>query len=188
MLKLPNFKEKKAQNIINSIEKSKNCELNNFIYAIGILNVGDKTAKDIVKHFSSIFDLMNAKPEDLIKINEIGDVITNNIIEFFADDYNKKMVSDLLNAGIKINNPTNQISFNENLTNKTVVLTGSLTKYTRDDATKILESFGAKVTSSVTKKTNLVIVGESAGSKLAKDKELGIKTITEEEFDKIINK
>ncbi len=188
LLKLPNFKEKKAQNIINSIEKSKNCELNNFIYAIGILNVGDKTAKDIVKHFSSIFDLMNAKPEDLIKINEIGDVITNNIIEFFADDYNKKMVSDLLNAGIKINNPTNQISFNENLTNKTVVLTGSLTKYTRDDATKILESFGAKVTSSVTKKTNLVIVGESAGSKLAKAKELGIKTITEEEFDKIINK
>ena len=188
LLKLPNFKEKKAQNIINSIEKSKNCELNNFIYAIGILNVGDKTAKDIVKHFSSIFDLMNAKPEDLIKINEIGDVITNNIIEFFADDYNKKMVSDLLNAGIKINNPTNQISFNENLTNKTVVLTGSLTKYTRDDATKILESFGAKVTSSVTKKTNLVIVGESAGSKLAKAKELGIKTIIEEEFDKIINK
>ena len=188
LLKLPNFKEKKAQNIINSIEKSKNCELNNFIYAIGILNVGDKTAKDIVKHFSSIFDLMNAKPEDLIKINEIGDVITNNIIEFFADDYNKKMVSDLLNAGIKINNPTNQISFNENLTNKTVVLTGSLTKYTRDDATKILESFGAKVTSSVTKKTNLVIVGESAGSKLAKAKELGIKTITEEELDKIINK
>ena len=181
LAKLEGFKDKKINNVLDSINSSKNPNFSNFIFALGINGVGEKTAKDLAKKFASLEDLSNATIEELISINDIGDVVASSIYDYFNSETGKETINELLNCGIEINY-TNKIVVNENFAGKNVVLTGTLENYGRDEAKAILESFGANVVSSVSKKTDIVIAGASAGSKLTKANELGIKVINEQEF------
>ena len=185
LLDLDKFGPKKAQNLLDAIEKSKECDLAAFIYALSIPNVGVKTAKDIVKEFKTLENIKNAKFEDLVKVPDVGDIVAACIINFFKEERIVSVIDELLNIGV---NPsyeeteTTESVFN----NKTVVATGSLKNYSRTEIKNKLESLGAKVSGSVSKKTDYVIAGEAAGSKYDKAVELGIKILTEEEFEKMI--
>lgn len=183
--KLDKFKDKKIANLLFSIEKSKDVELSNFIYALGINGVGTKTAKDLARKFNKIDNLINISKEELLKIRDIGEIIAENIYSYFNDEKNINLINDLIKKGINIKSSQKQDT-NHYFSNKTVVLTGTMTSYTRAEATKLLEQKGANVTSSVTSKTDIVIAGESAGSKLNKAKSLNILVINEEKFDNLI--
>ncbi|GAA0126196.1 NAD-dependent DNA ligase LigA [Clostridium sp. CTA-19] len=185
LLTLEKFGEKKSQNLINAIEKSKVCDLPSFIYALGIPNVGKKTAKDLAKEYKNIDNLVNATFESLVAIPEIGDIVAKSIIDFFNSNEVKKNVEELLNLGVKPN--YQEVSITENVfEGKTVVVTGSLEYYSRSEIKDKLESLGAKVSSSVSKKTDYVLVGKEPGSKFTKAQELGIKILSEEEFKSMI--
>ncbi len=180
LLELDKVKDKKADNILSGLNKSKNVNLNNFVYSLGILGVGEKTAKDLARTFKSIEAIKTATFEELIAINDIGEVIANNIIEFFNDGFNIAELNSLLKY-VSINE-VKGISATNEITGKNFVLTGTLPNLTRDQATEIIESFGGKVVSSVSKKTDYILAGENAGSKLNKGQQLGIKIINEETF------
>lgn len=179
---LDKFKDKKSSNLVNSINNSKKPKFSNFIYALGILGVGEKTAKDIAKKFNNLNQLMNASLQDLLTINDIGEIIANNIVNFFKDEKQIQLINKLLDLGIDIQYSNNVQKSHPVFTGKTIVLTGDLNNYTRTQLTNILEEFGAKVTSSVSKNTDLVIVGENAGSKYNKAKELNIPIMFEPEL------
>ncbi len=179
---LESFKDKKAQNLIDSIEKSKQCELHNFIYALSIPNIGEKTAKDLEKNFGTLDNLKNATYDDLIVIDDIGDIMANDIVSFFADPENLNEIDRLLEYGVVIKSPK-QKTIHKNFEGKTFVLTGTLEKYSRDEATAIIENLGGKTSSSVSSRTDYVLAGESAGSKLEKAQKLGVKIITETDFE-----
>lgn len=185
LLTLEGYKHKKAQNFIDNVKKSKQCEFSNLIYALSIEGVGDKTAQDIAKNFDSFDALANASLENLIAIDNIGEVVAASIINFFENDENKKIINSLFEKQITIKY-SNKITNHEFFTGKTVVLTGSLKNYTRQDASKLLQNFGANVASSVSAKTDYVIFGDEAGSKLEKAVTLGVKTLSEEEFLELI--
>lgn len=186
LLKLDKFKEKKAENILKSLEKSKNVALNNFIYALGIPNVGTKTAKDLAKYFGSLASLRQAKEDELSSIRDIGDIVANSIVDFFRDDFNNKMIDDLLTVGVKVSEAEKVLG--GIFDGKTFVLTGTLPTYSRTEATAIIEKNGGNVSSSVSKNTAYVLAGESAGSKLDKAKSLGVTIISEQEFNEMIKK
>lgn len=179
---LDSFKDKKAQNLIDSIEKSKNCELKNFIFALSIPGVGEKTAKDLAKNFGTIEKLRNATFDDLILIDDIGDIIANDIVDYFANKQNIDEITRLIEYGVNIKMPEKK-STHENFEGKTFVLTGTLEKYSRDQATKIIEDLGGKTSSSVSVRTDYVLAGESAGSKLEKAQKLGVEIISETDFE-----
>ncbi len=182
LMKLDSFKEKKSNNIISSLHASKNPKFSNFIYALGILGVGEKTAKDLAKHFGNLQNLKNATIEELVVVKDVGEVIAKNIYNFFNNSTQLALLDELLNNGININYEQNKITENETFSNKIIVLTGDLQNYKRNQLTEILEGFGAKVTSSVSAKTDLVIVGDNPGSKFAKAKSLGVKIMYEDEL------
>ena len=181
LLKLEKFKDKKTNNLLASIEKSKSPQFANFIFALGIANVGIKTAKDLAKRFSNFEELKNASQEELLSIKDIGDVVAGSIKEYFENDYNKKILEELFAAGIKIEYP-NSKNVDERFKDKTFVLTGTLKTLTRQQATKLIEDRGGVVSSSVSKNTSYVLLGEDPGSKFEKAKSLGIKIVEEEEF------
>ena len=180
------FKDKKISNLLNSLEKSKNIDWANFIFSLGILYVGDKTAFVISKKYNSIDELKSASFEDLISIDDVGEIVANSIIEYFEDEDNLININKRIELGVKINFPSDKMEENY-FTNKTIVLTGALNSYSRQELTKILLSYGANVTSSVSKKTDLVIVGADAGSKLDKAKELNIEIIDENKLIDILS-
>lgn len=180
---LPGFKSKKINNLIASLEKSKDAELSNFIYSLGINGVGEKTAKDLVSKFGSLDNIKNATFDDLVAIKDVGDIIAENIIDFFKDDKNNHTISELIELGLNISNSSSEKIEGSVFADKTVVLTGTLSKYGRTEATKLLEKLGAVVSSSVSSKTDFVLAGESAGSKLDKANKLGVKVIDEEFFE-----
>lgn len=185
LIGLEKFGDKKAQNLLDSIENSKECELYAFIYALGIPNVGVKTAKDLSAKFKNLDNVMNASFEDLVAIQDIGDIVAKSIVDFFKEEKVKSIVNELLQLGVKPN--YEEIEVEENVfEGKTVVVTGSLVNYSRTSIKEKLESLGAKVSGSVSKKTDYVIVGEDAGSKYTKAVELGVKTLSEEEFESMI--
>lgn len=191
LFKLDKMGEKLATNILNAIESSKSTALNRFIYALGIPHVGETTAENLVNAFHSLDLLRSATYEQLIQINDIGDVVAESIINFFADDVNKHIVNTLTSEPIHIHwteIDSNSIQLNEPhyFTDKTIVLTGTLTQLTRDEAKLKLKQLGAKVTGSVTSKTDIVIAGDSAGSKLTKAQSLGIEIINETQFLELI--
>ena len=170
------FKNKKITNLLNSIESSKKCKLNNFVFSLGINGVGDKTAKDIANTFGTLDNIISAKVEDYLQIKDIGEIIANNIVEYFANEDNLSQIRQLLNVGITIQNVvTNKV--NSIFSDKTVVLTGTLENMSRDEAKEILETLGAKVSGSVSSKTDYVLAGENAGSKLDKANSLGVEVI-----------
>jgi len=182
---LEGFKDKKINNLIESIEKSKRIDWSNFIFSLGIMNIGKKSAFVLSKKFASIEELKQADIETLTSIEDIGEIVANSIIEYFADEENLVNIQKLFDLGVIINKPT-ETTQNSAFTNKTVVLTGTLENYTRPDLTKLLLSMGANVTSSVSKKTDMVIVGADAGSKLDKAKQLGIRIIEEPELIELL--
>lgn len=176
---LDGFKDKKIDNLINSLEKSKLVDWSNFIFALGILNIGKKTAFVLSKKYHNIEELKTASVEDLTKINDIGEVVASNIVDYFADEDNLLNIYNMLNLGVKINFPATETSTNSYFSGKKIVLTGGFDNYSRPDLTKILQNLGADVVSSVSKNTNLVIAGKDAGSKLDKAKALNIEIIDE---------
>lgn len=182
LITLDKFGDKKANNLLNAIEKSKNCSLEAFVYSLNIPNVGAKTAKDLVKQFKSLENIKNATFEELISVSDIGDIVANSIINFFKEERILNIIDDMLNIGVT---PVYQQKFvtNNEFEGKTVVVTGTLENYSRTQIKKKLESLGAKVSGSVSKKTDYVIVGEDAGSKYEKAKSLGLNILSEEEFE-----
>lgn len=186
LLKLDNFKEKKSKNIINSIENSKIIDFSRFIYSLGINEVGSKTAKDLAKSFKNLNNLLRAEKEEIIAIEDIGEVIAESIFNYFKDESNLKEIDSLFENGVKIKE-LETITKNKNIEGKTFVLTGTLSR-PRGDTEKLIESMGGKTSSSVSKNTDYVLAGENAGSKLVKAQELGIKIISENEFEQLINK
>ena len=183
---LEGFKDKKITNLIDSINKSKTIEWSNFIFALGIMNIGKKTAFTLSKIYANLDDLKAATVDDLICIDDIGAIVASSIVEYFADPDNVLNINKLFDAGVTIKQPE-QTTSNPNFAGKTVVLTGTLNNFTRPDLTKKLQNMGANVTSSVSKNTDMVIVGADAGSKLAKAQQLGVRIVLEDELLNLLN-
>jgi len=174
--------KKFAQNLIDAINASKQNDLDKLICGLGIRNVGSKLAKVLAKNFKTTENLMNASIINLNSIDEVGEIIANNIYNFFKQEQTIDLIEKLKQANVNMNY-LKQVSTDERFAGKVFVLTGSLEKYTRDEVSEIIENFGGKTSSSVSKKTDYVLAGEDAGSKLRKANELGIKVITEQEFE-----
>ncbi len=178
---LERFGEKKAENLIAAIEKSKTRKLDSFIYAIGIPNIGTKTARDLAERFGSVDALRHAERDALIQMDDVGEIVADSVAGFFEDEANNRLVDALLEAGVAPRwekKDTSQGPF----AGMTVVVTGTLASMGRKEAEEAIRQAGGKAAGSVSKKTSLVVAGESAGSKLAKAQSLGVEVIGEEEF------
>jgi DNA ligase (NAD+) len=181
---LEGFKEKKIQNLLTAIEKSKSVTLDAFFFAIGIDGVGRVAAKDLASRFQSIENLQKATVEELVQMENIGEITAQDIVAYFADEDNLKELEKLQKLGV---NPTWSNEKKQGIfTGEAVVLTGTLTSFKRSEAQKLIEERGGVCLSSVTQKTTLVLAGEEAGSKLDKAKKLNIKIIDEETFKKML--
>jgi DNA ligase (NAD+) len=185
LLNLERFADKSAQNILNEIENSKKLPLERVIYGLGIRFVGERTAQFLAEHFGSMEALENASVEELQNVNEVGPRIAESIAEFFSIPANRKLIQRLRDAGVTLTGEKKQRG--TKLAGKTFVLTGTLAKYTRDQAKKLIEDAGGKVAGSVSKKTDYVVAGSDAGSKLDKAKDLGVAVIDEKEMEKLLN-
>lgn len=185
LVKIERLGEKSIDNLINAIEKSKSQPFHKVLFATGIRYVGAGAAKKLTEHFGSIENLMNATEDQISEIHEIGPSITKSLKQFFSQKGNIKLIEKLKTAGLNFSSEKRLIKDNL-FKGKTVVLTGSLTSLTRDEAGEKITSLGGKVSSSVSRKTDLVIYGENAGSKLLKAKELGIRLIDESELLKML--
>ena len=185
LLDLDKFGPKKAQNLLDAIEKSKDCTLEAFLYSLGIPNVGVKTAKDLVKRFESLENLEKATFEELVSVQDVGDIVARSIIEFFKEERTLKVINELLSLGVNPHYEKKEV-LESPFMGKTVVVTGTLENYSRTLIKEKLESLGAKVSGSVSKKTDFVIAGEAAGSKYDKAKSLGVTILSEEEFENMI--
>lgn len=185
LAQLERMAHKSAQNVVAAIELSKETSLPRFIFALGIPEVGEVTAKNLAQHFKTLDDIANADVESLVLVPDVGEVVAQHLVNFFEQPHNQEVISALLAAGIHwpaIEAPEKSIQTDSPFTNKVVVLTGSLQQMTRTDAKQILEKLGAKVTGSVSQKTDFVIAGEKAGSKLTKAESLGVAVLTEQEW------
>ncbi|GIO88481.1 DNA ligase 2 [Paenibacillus faecis] len=189
LIKLERFGEKKANNLLKAIEESKGRDLASFLYALGIPNTGKSTTKVLADHFRDLDKIMNATVEELTELPDIGGIVAESIVSFFADPFMQAGIHKMLSLGVEAKPPQQAAPVTDSFfSGKTVVLTGTLHQLGRDEATARLEALGAKVTGSVSKKTDLVIAGEKAGSKLAKAQELGIPVIEDEdELIKLLN-
>lgn len=177
--------KKFAQNLIDSINKSKENDLYRLITALGIRHVGEKASKVLARKYKTMENLQNANFEQLSQINDIGEVMANSIIEFFMQEQTKDLIEKLKNAGVNMN-CLEEESDDKRFEGKTFVLTGSLELFTRKEAEDIIEKLGGKTSSSVSKKTDYVLAGEDAGSKLTKAQSLGINIISETDFKEMI--
>ena len=185
LLSLERMGEKSAQNVLNEIEASKKLPLERVIFGLGIPFVGERTAQFLAEHFGSIDALMNASQEDLEEVNEVGPRIAESIRKFFEEPKNRDLVNRLRDAGLTLSGKKRERG--TKLAGKTFVLTGTLLKYTRDEAKKLIEDAGGRVSGSVSKKTDYVVAGIDAGSKLDKAKELGVPVIEEKEMEKLVS-
>lgn len=184
LLGLDGVQDKKADNLLKAIEKSKNTELARFIFALGIDGVGKKTAKDLAKKFKSLENIAAAPIEEIISVQDVGDVIADNVFRYFADGDNLAELKRLEQAGVIAGYADATVG--DLFKGEKIVLTGTLSKYKRSEAQKIIESLGGEVSGSVSKNTTMVLAGEEAGSKLDKARALGIRVIDETEFDEMI--
>ncbi|MCI9015828.1 MAG: NAD-dependent DNA ligase LigA [Clostridia bacterium] len=177
--------KKFALNLMTAIQESKKNSLYKLITALGVRHVGVKSAKTIAKHFKNIDNMLKATKEELNEIEDIGEITANSIYEFSRQEQTIDLIQRLKNSGV--NTKDEEVSnLDRRFENMTFVLTGSLEKYTREEASNIIESYGGKVSSSVSKKTTYVLAGEEAGSKLVKAQDLGISILSEQEFEKMI--
>ena len=183
LLSLERFADKSTQNILEEIENSKNLPLQRVIYGLGIRMVGERTAQLLAEHFGSMEAIENASVEELQNVAEVGPKIAESIAEFFSNPANRKLVERLGKAGLAFKGQKKERG--TKLAGKTFVLTGTLARFTRDEAKKLIEDAGGTVTGSVSKKTHYVVAGTDAGSKLDKAKELGVPVIDENEMEKL---
>jgi DNA ligase (NAD+) len=184
LVKLDRFGEKKARNLLDALEKSKSRDLASFLYALGIPNSGKTTTKVLADYYRSLTKIMAATPEELIGLPDVGGIVAESIYSFFRDPVMVSSIERMLAAGVNpiAEEPAVVLASPDNpFFGKTVVLTGTLSTMGRDECAKKLEALGAKITGSVSKKTDIVIAGESAGSKLTKAQELGIRVIEDEQ-------
>lgn len=185
--RLEGYGEKSVSNLLEAIEKSKENSLEKLIFALGIPHVGAKTAKVLASKYKTMENLENTTIEELITIPDIGDIIAESVVNFFDSETNKEIINKLKGFNLNMNYLGGEVKEDEDFSGKTFVLTGSLELFTRDEAQEIIERLGGKTSNSVSKKTSVVIVGTSPGSKYDKAKELGIEIWSEEEFKNKIN-
>lgn len=185
LVALKGFGEKKADKLFAELEKSKDCELDAFLFAIGIPNIGKKTAYDLMAHFGTLEALMGATEQELVDIEDVGEIVASSITEYFADEENRCFVNRLLEAGVhpQMHMQEDAGTLFEGLT---FVLTGTLPTLSRAQAQEMIRKNGGKATGSASKKTSIVLAGESAGSKLDKARELGVTIIDEAQFLRMI--
>ncbi len=185
LVALKGFGEKKADKLFDELEKSKDCELDAFLFAIGIPNIGKKTAYDLMAHFGTLEALMGATEQELVDIEDVGEIVASSITEYFADEENRRFVNRLLEAGVhpQMHMQEDAGTLFEGLT---FVLTGTLPTLSRAQAQEMIRKNGGKATGSVSKKTSIVLAGESAGSKLDKARELGVTIVDEAQFLRMI--
>lgn len=179
--------EKSSHNLVEAIERSKQTTLARFLYALGIAQVGEVTARLLAQHFGTLARIMEADAEDLAAIQDIGPVVAQSVQGFFAESHNREIITELINAGVSW--PEVLVADSSSdlpLAGQTFVLTGALTKLTRDEAQARIEALGGKVTASVSKKTNYVVVGDSPGSKQKKAEELGVPLLDESAFEALL--
>lgn len=184
---LERFGEKKAEKLLAAIEKSRNVSLAAFIYAVGIPNIGTKTARDLAARYADIQALRMAGREELTQMDDVGEIVADSIAGFFEDENNVRLVDALLAAGVKPQ-PPEQVQDGGAFEGQTVVVTGTLAAMSRAEAEEAIRRSGGKAAASVSKKTSLVVAGENAGSKLAKANALGVTVIGEEEFLRMLGK
>lgn len=184
ILSLEGFKETSANNIINSVNNSKNNDLSKLIFALGIRHIGAKAGKLLADYFKDIDLVMNASVDDILEIDGFGKIMAESVVEFFSSDSTKELIAKLKEAGVNMKS-TNVVE-DTRFSGMTFVLTGTLPTLKRAEASKIIESFGGKTSSSVSKKTTYVLAGEESGSKLDKANKLGVQVISEEEFKEMI--
>lgn len=189
LLQLEGFKEKKADNLLSALEKSRDCTLDAFLFAIGIPNIGRGTARDIAGHFGTLKAVMEADMDALLAIPDVGEIVAQSVIEFFSFEENKRMVERLLAAGVTpkekdLSAPAGDLP----LSGKTVVVTGTLPSLSRNEAEDLIRQMGGTAAGSVSKKTSYVLAGEKAGSKLTKAQNLGIPVLDEAAFMRLIGK
>ncbi|MDB5887645.1 MAG: ligase, NAD-dependent [Rhodocyclales bacterium] len=183
---LDRMADKSAKNLLEAIERSKTAPLARFIFALGIRNVGEATAKDLARRFGNIHTLMDADLDALLAVNDVGPIVAQSIVDFFGEPHNREVVEQLLAAGLTLVQET--VNTGEGvLAGKTFVLTGTLPKMSRDEASALIEAHGGKVSGSVSKKTSYVLAGSDAGSKLDKARELGVTVIDEDELHKLLS-
>ena len=185
LVALKGFGEKKAEKLFAELEKSKDCELDAFLFAIGIPNIGKKTAYDLMAHFGTLEALMGASEQELEDVEDVGGIVAASITEYFADEENRRFVNRLLEAGVRPQMHMQQDA-GTLFEGMTFVLTGTLPMLSRAQAQEMIRKNGGKATGSVSKKTSIVLAGESAGSKLDKARELGVRIIDEAQFLQMI--
>lgn len=186
LISLDRMGEKSVDNLLNAIENSKQSSLDKVIFALGILNVGKKAGKILAEKYLNLSNLMNATLDELVNLDDVGQITAESILDYLSDENNIKFINDLIKVGMNPQYEVQDVNTDNIFAGKTVVLTGKLVELTRNEAKEYLEKYGAKVTGSVTSKTDLVIAGEKAGSKLAKAEQLGIRVINEEEFANMV--
>jgi DNA ligase (NAD+) len=185
LLSLERMGDKSAQNILDEIEASKKLPLERVIFGLGIRMVGERTAQFLAEHFGSMDALMNASEEELQQVNEVGPRIAQSLVEFFQEAKNRALIKELKDRGLRLTGVRKKRG--TKLAGKTFVITGTLSHYSRDEAKKLLEDSGGKVTGSVSKKTDYVVAGDEAGSKLDKAKELGVSVIDEKGMEELLD-
>ena len=187
LIELEGFGTKSVDNLLNSIEESKHNSLERLLFAIGIPGIGAKNAKILAKKYENIDNLIQAQKEELTNINDIGEILANNIIEFFKKERNIELINNLKEIGVNMKFEGEKILYNSLITDKKIVLTGTISFMTRDEIKNILERYGAQPVESVSKKTDIVIVGDSPGSKYEKAQKLNIEIWDEAKLKEVIN-
>ena len=182
LVSLERMGEKSVDNLLNAIENAKQSSLDKVIFALGILNVGKKASKILAEKYLNLTNFMNATLDELINLDDVGQITADSILDYLSDENNIRFINDLISIGMNPQYEIKEVNTDNIFAGKTVVLTGKLVELTRNEAKEYLEKNGAKVTGSVTSKTDLVIAGEKAGSKLVKAEQLGIEVINEEQF------
>ncbi|MDB5912122.1 MAG: ligC, partial [Ramlibacter sp.] len=179
LVALERMGEKSAQNVLAALEKSKSASLPRFLYGLGIRHVGESTARDLVRHFGKLDGIMGASVEQLLQVPDVGPIVAESVHAFFQQAHNREVVEQLRACGVhwEEGEPVAQVP--KPLAGKTVVLTGTLPTLSRDEAKDLLEAAGAKVAGSVSKKTDYLVAGAEAGSKLDKARELGVAVLDE---------
>jgi DNA ligase (NAD+) len=186
LIDLERFAEKSAQNLLDEIEASKKASLARLIYALGIRMIGERTGQLLAAHFSSLDELAAATEEQLLEVGEVGPKVAASIAEFFSESANQKIIKKLDKYGVK---PTaeKRVVKSQKFAGKSFVFTGGLANRSREQAAEQVQQHGGKISGSVSKKTDYVVVGTDPGSKYDKAKELGVTILTEDEFDKLLN-
>ena len=183
---LERFAQKSAANLINAITKSKVTTLARLIYALGIRHVGEASAKDLAKAFGSLESLQQANCEQLLQVHEVGPIVAKAILDFFAEEHNRQVIQQLMELGVSYPHLVANNLYHPQITGQTYVITGSFVAFKREQIKEILEEYGAKVATNVSKKTNYLIVGSDAGSKLTKATELGVALLNESQLTQLL--